>query len=61
MMILIDMVNGPAGQPLSIARRLADIFERYESQHPVHRAVTRSRSYLEESSRRAAARVGYPI
>ena len=61
LVILADMVSGADGQRVSVRQRLDDIFGRYESQHPVHRAVTRSRRYLEECATRAAARVGYPM
>lgn len=42
-----DLSTGPRGEPVSVAQRFAEIFTRYEHQHPVHRAISRSREYLE--------------
>src|SRR5680860_134963 len=39
---LIDMSTGPTGRRVSIPERLTEILQRYPSDHPVHRAVTRS-------------------
>jgi HD superfamily phosphodiesterase len=61
LMILADMVSGPDGEQVTVEDRLAGIFARYEPQHPVHRAVTRSSEYLIEASARALNRVGQPI
>ena len=61
LLILADLVSGSSGGRVTVAERLNAIFSRYEPQHPVHRAVTRSRPYLEECAKRAAARVGYPM
>jgi hypothetical protein len=61
LLILADLLSGSSGERVTLAERFDGIFGRYEPQHPVHRAVTRSRPYLEESARRAADRVGYPI
>ena len=61
LLILADLLSGSAGERVSLPERFDGIFGRYEPQHPVHRAVTRSRPYLEECARRAAARVGYPM
>lgn len=60
-LILADLVTSPDGSKVCVRDRLDDIFDRYEAQHPVHRAVTRSREYLEESAARAASRVGHPM
>ncbi|MBA8805459.1 putative hydrolase (HD superfamily) [Nocardioides ginsengisegetis] len=59
-LILADLVTGSDGARVTVGQRLDSIFERYEAQHPVHRAVTRSREYLETCAARAAKRVGYP-
>ena len=61
LLILADLLSGSAGERVSVPERFDGIFSRYEPQHPVHRAVTRSRPYLEECAKRAAARVGYPM
>lgn len=61
LLILADLLSGSAGERVSLPERFDGIFGRYEPQHPVHRAVTRSRPYLEECAKRAAARVGYPM
>jgi hypothetical protein len=37
-----DMTTGPDGNPVDADERLAEILTRYESDDPVHRAVTRS-------------------
>jgi hypothetical protein len=55
---LIDMSTSPTGRRVSVQERLAEILERYPSDDPVHRAVSRSRSYLEDSANRAAKRLG---
>jgi hypothetical protein len=61
LLILADLVSGPSGERVTVDERFEGIFSRYEPQHPVHRAVTRSRPYLEECAKRAAVRLGYPI
>jgi putative nucleotidyltransferase with HDIG domain len=50
---LADLTTGPAGQPVSVAERLDDIFDRYGPDDVVHRAVLRSRAYLEACVDRA--------
>ena len=61
LLILADLVTDPSGCRVDVTERLDEIFARYEPQHPVHRAVTRSWSYLEECAARAAERTGYPM
>ena len=56
----VDLTTDLTGQAVTVEQRLDGIFSRYEPQHPVHRAVTRSRPYLEASAGRAAARLGQP-
>lgn len=56
-----DLISGPDGQPMTVTERIEDMLARYEPQHPVHRAVTRSRGYLEECAARAAKRFNYPM
>lgn len=41
-----DLVTDSVGRRMSVGDRLDEIPTRYVRQHPVHRAVTRSRSYL---------------
>ena len=55
---LIDMSTSPTGKQVAVSERLDEILERYPSDHPVHRAVSRSRSYLEESANNAVERLG---
>lgn len=55
---LIDLSTSPIGQRVAVNERLAEILVRYPDQHPVHRAVSRSRGYLADSANRAAKRLG---
>ena len=55
---LIDMSTSPAGRRVSVQERLTEILDRYPVDHPVHRAVSRSYSSLEDSASRAAERLG---
>jgi len=55
---LIDMSTSPTGEQVPVNERLAEILARYPEEHPVHRAVSRSRGYLAESANRAAKRLG---
>ncbi len=55
---LIDMSTSPNGERVAVNERLAEILVRYPEEHPVHRAVSRSRGYLAESANRAAKRLG---
>lgn len=54
-----DMTTGPDGDPVDADERLAEILTRYDSDDPVHRAVTRSRpellSAVERTRQRLAA------
>jgi hypothetical protein len=61
LLILADLVSSPTGERVAVRERLDEILNRYESQHPVHRAVTSSGPYLEECAARASARVDYPM
>ncbi len=60
-LILADLTSGPDGQLMTVTERIEDMLGRYEPQHPVHRAVTRSQGYLEECAARAAKRLNYPM
>jgi len=55
---LIDMSTSPTGKRVTVSERLDEILERYTSADPVHRAVSRSRSFLEDSANRAGERLG---
>jgi len=55
---LIDMSTSPTGEQVTVNERLAEILVRYPEGHPVHQAVSRSRSYLADSANRAARRLG---
>lgn len=57
---LCDLTVGPEGQPMTVDQRIAEILTRYAHEHPVHRAVQRSRGYLRESAWRAAVATGSP-
>jgi hypothetical protein len=54
----IDMSTSPTGEWVAVNERLSEILMRYPDEHPVHRAVSRSRGYLVESANRAAKRLG---
>jgi hypothetical protein len=45
---------GPAGQRLTFEARIAEILQRYPADHPVHRAISRSRSRLAAAVDRTA-------
>lgn len=60
-LILADLLSGPTGTQITVGERLDEIPSRYEPQHPVHRALLRSRPYLEQCAARAAALSGYPM
>lgn len=55
---LIDMSTSPTGKRVAVNERLAEILVRYPEEHPVHRAISRSRGYLAESADRTAERLG---
>ena len=61
LLILADLLSSPRGQRVTVPQRLDEILRRYERQHPVHRAVTRSRGHLEQTARRASDRIDYPM
>lgn len=61
LLILADLTTSPTGERVPITDRIDEIFDRYETQDPVHRAVSRSRGYLWECCRRAAVATGYPM
>src|SRR5665647_2036616 len=54
----IDMSTIPTGEWVAVNERLSEILVRYPDEHPVHRAVSRSRGYLAESANRAAKGLG---
>ena len=51
------MTTGPAGQPVDLEERIAEILERYPPDDPVHRAVSRSHPLLREAVDRTRARL----
>ena len=53
-LIYADMTTGPAGQRLAFGARIAEILERYPPDHPVHRAISRSRPALAATVERTA-------
>ena len=52
-LILSDLSVSPTGEPVAVSARLDEIVARYPAGHPVHRAVLRSRAYLEACCERA--------
>ena len=52
-----DMTTGPAGQPVDLEERIAEILERYPPNDPVHRAIRRSHPMLREAVERTRARL----
>ena len=52
-LILCDLTVSPAGDPVAVGPRLDEIVSRYPPGDPVHRAVLRSRLYLEACCGRA--------
>lgn len=55
---LIDMSTSPIGEWVAVNERLAEILQRYPAEHPVNRAVGRSRGYIADSANRALKRLG---
>lgn len=55
---LIDLSTSPTGQPAMAVDRITEILNRYDQNHPVHRAVTRSQTELLGSSDRVRAILG---
>lgn len=55
---LLDMSTGPDGARVDPIDRINEILQRYESDSPVHRAVTRSRGDLLGACDRARRRLG---
>ena len=52
-----DMITGPRGEPTNFGKRIAEILYRYPPDDPVHRAIIRSRSVLEEAVVRTTQRL----
>ena len=52
-----DLTTGPMGERMTVEQRVREIFRRYQPDHPVHRAVQRSRIDLLESARRVSESV----
>jgi putative nucleotidyltransferase with HDIG domain len=57
---LVDLTTGPDGDNVAEPDRINEILSRYAPDHPVHRAVSRSRSSLLASCRRARRALGLP-
>jgi hypothetical protein len=45
-LIYCDMTASPTGQPVTVEDRIADIYARYDEDHPVVRAIRRSEPWL---------------
>ncbi|WP_211283983.1 hypothetical protein [Phycicoccus duodecadis] len=52
-LILADLTVSPTGELVAVSARLDEIVARYPGGDPVHRAVLRSRAYLEACCERA--------
>jgi hypothetical protein len=50
-----DMTTGPAGQPVELEERIAEVLERYPPDDPVQRAIERSHPMLREAVERTLA------
>lgn len=46
-----DLCSGPAGAPMDPADRISEVLARYPTDHPVHRAITKSAPTLVAQSR----------
>jgi putative nucleotidyltransferase with HDIG domain len=57
---MIDLATSPTGQPVRDVDRVQEILRRYDREHPVCRAVTRSQDELLASSARAKKLLGLP-
>lgn len=57
-LIYADMTIGPTGETVTVTDRIAEILERYPSEHPVHRAIARARAELVASVHRTLQRLG---
>ena len=51
------MTTGPAGQRVVLEERIAEILERYRTDDPVHRAISRSHPMLREAVERTRERL----
>lgn len=58
---LCDLLVSPTGDRTEPGQRIAEILERYEPEHPVHRAVERSQDEVLERTRRAWLRLSADI
>lgn len=56
-LIYADMVTGPRGQPLTVDKRLADIFERYPEGSVVHTAISQAAGELRAAVLRTEIRL----
>jgi HD domain len=52
-----DMTTGPAGERMALEERIAEILDRYPPDDPVHQAIVRSRSLLNEAVNRTTRRL----
>jgi hypothetical protein len=52
-----DMTTGPAGQPMTLDQRIAEVQHRYPSNDPVYRAVVRARPELQAAIDRTRQRL----
>ena len=52
-----DITTGPAGQPLRVEERIAEILERYEAGHVVHRSIRQLAPELVATVRRVEERM----
>lgn len=52
-----DLMTGPAGQALSVDQRIAEILDRYDADHVVHRSIRRATPELLATVRRVDERL----
>lgn len=52
-----DLMTGPAGQPLSVDQRIAEILDRYDADHVVHWSIRRATPELLATVRRVEERL----
>jgi hypothetical protein len=55
-----DMTTGPAGQPMTLDERIAEVQRRYPPDDPVHRAIVRARPELQAAINRTRQRLDGP-
>lgn len=57
---LVDLTTGPDGRRLPVRQRIAEVLQRYPSDHPAHRSMTAAAPEMVAAVSRAARRFGLP-